>query len=340
MNFLSDTTAPAHPEILDAVIRANSGFAPSYGADPVAASVKARLKEIFETDLEVLFTASGSASNSLALSILCPGDAAIICHDEAHIHRDERGAPEFFTGGAKLLALKGEHAKIGSHDLDALLKEWPQDFVHTTPPRALSVSQLNESGCAYTLAEISTLSGLAKDHGLKVHLDGARFANALAHLGCCPADMTWRAGVDALSLGATKNGAMMAEAVILFPTAMDQFPALQARQKRAGHMYAKMRYIAAQFEGWLTNDLWLELARTANARGGALSQGLASIEGVEILHPTDGNEVFVRLPDEVADKLRQAGAQFYGWPDGSYRFVTSWCTQAEEITQLINSVKR
>ena len=155
MNFLSDTTAPAHPSVLEAVARANTGFVPSYGADPVATEVKSRLRDIFETELEVLFTASGSASNSLALSVLCPGDAAIVCHDEAHIHRDERGAPEFFTGGAKLLPIKGEHAKIPFDDLEAALNEWPQDFVHTTPPRAISISQLNESGCAHSISEIS-----------------------------------------------------------------------------------------------------------------------------------------------------------------------------------------
>lgn len=337
MNFLSDTTAPAHPAVLEALARANTGYAPSYGADPIASGVKQRLKEIFETDLEVLFTASGSASNALALSVLCPGDAAIVCHDEAHIHRDERGAPEFFTGGAKLLPMKGDHAKIPADGLEQLLKEWPQDFVHTTPPRALSLSQLNESGCAYTVDEIKERATIAHAHGLAVHMDGARFANALVHLDCTPAGMTWKSGVDALSLGATKNGAMMAEAVILFPSVMDRFSTLQARQKRAGHMYAKMRFIAAQFEGWLTDDLWLDLARTANARGKAISKTMSEIKGAEVVQPTDGNEVFARLDKALAQKLREAGVGFYSWPDGSARFVASWCTSENEVAGVLRA---
>lgn len=335
MNFLSDTTAPAHPEILAALAAANEGFAPSYGADPVSARVKAKLVEIFETDLEVLFTTSGTASNALALSVLCPGDAAILCHDEAHIHRDERGAPEFFTGGAKLLPLKGDHAKIPADTLASALAEWPRDFVHTTPPSVLSISQLNESGCAYSLDEIETLAGLAKDAGLLVHMDGARFSNALVRLNCSPAEMTWKAGVDALCLGATKNGALAAEAVVLFPSVMDRFPALQARQKRAGHMLPKMRYVAAQMEAWLEDGLWLNLARRANAAGGELAAGLAALPGCGLAHPCDGNEVFVRLDRAAAERLREAGAGFYAWPDGSARFVASWCTSEDEVKAVL-----
>ncbi|MFW6299481.1 MAG: threonine aldolase family protein [Oceanicaulis sp.] len=339
MNFLSDTTAPAHPDILAALSRANEGFAPSYGADPVSAAVKEALKEIFETDLEVLFTTSGTASNALALSVLCPGDAAIVCHDEAHIHRDERGAPEFFTGGAKLLPLKGEHAKIPADTLASALAEWPRDFVHTTPPSVLSISQLNESGCAYSLEEIETLAGLAHDAGLLVHMDGARFANALARLNCSPAQMTWKAGVDALCLGATKNGALAAEAVVLFPSVMERFPALQARQKRAGHMLPKMRYVAAQMDAWLKDGLWLDLARRANAAGGKLAAGLDASPGAGLAHPCHGNEVFARLEPALADRLREAGAGFYGWPDGSARFVASWCTRDHEVDAVLGAAR-
>lgn len=339
MNFLSDTTAPAHPAVLDAIGAANAGFAPSYGNDDVSARVKARLAEIFETDIEVLFTTAGTASNALALSVLAPPESMILCHDEAHIQRDERGAPEFFTGGAKLLPLKGEHAKISLATLQATLAEWPSDFVHTTPPSVLSLSQLNESGCAYTLEEITALAGAAHARDLSVHMDGARFANALVTLDCTPAEMTWKAGVDALCFGATKNGAMMAEAVILFPAVKERFARLQAKQKRAGHMLPKMRFVAAQFEGWLSGDLWLDLARQANAMGKRLSDGLAQIDGAEIAHPTHGNEVFARLTPELADKLRTAGAGFYGWPDGSARFVTSWCTQDSEVEALLKAAR-
>lgn len=339
MNFLSDTTAPAHPVLLDAIARANEGYAPSYGADLVSARVKTRLKEIFETDLELVFAGSGTASNALALSTLCDGDAMIVCHDEAHIHRDERGAPEFFTGGAKLLPLKGAHGKIPLDALNAALAEWPSDFVHAAPPAVLSLSQLNEAGCAYSVAEIEALAQAAKARGLYVHMDGARFANALAHLGCAPADLTWRAGVDVLCLGATKNGALGAEAVILFPSAMDRLPRLMARQKRAGQMTPKMRFIAAQFDGWLDNGLWLDLARHANAMATGLADGLQALPGAELARPVHGNEVFARLDPALADRLKDAGAGFYAWPDGACRFVTSWSTEDTEIQALLDAAR-
>ncbi len=339
MNFLSDTTAPAHPALLDAMMRANEGFAPSYGADPVSAGVKARLTDLFETDLDVLFTTSGTAANALALSILSGPDDIILCHDEAHIQRDERGAPEFFTGGAKLLPLRGANAKIDPAGLAGALAEWPQDFVHTTPPRVLSLSQLNESGCAYSLEELDALIGPAKAKGLAIHMDGARFANALVHLDCSPAEMTWRRGVDVLCMGATKDGALAAEAVILFGEARAQFPKLQARQKRAGHMLPKMRYVAAQLDAWLENDLWLELARHANASARDLTERLCAIPGVTPAQPCQGNEVFLHLDPAVAERLQAAGAGFYGWPDGSARFVASWRTTKADIDAVVAAAK-
>ena len=339
MNFLSDTTAPAHPRILEALAEANDGFASSYGADSISARVKARLEAIFETEIEMVFTVSGSASNALALSVLCPPDAMVLCHEEAHIHRDERGAPEFFTGGGKLLPMPGDQAKISLDALRASLAEWPSDFVHTTPPAVLSLSQLNEAGCAYTLGELSALAGAARDAGLFVHMDGARFANALASLGCTPAAMTWKAGIDALCLGATKNGAIAAEAVILFGRVRERFARLQARQKRSGHMLAKMRFIAAQMDAWLTDDLWLALAGRANAAGARLASSLSALDGADLVHPCNGNEVFVRLKPALAERLRAAGAGFYAWPDGSARFVTSWCTSDEETDRLLDAAR-
>lgn len=334
MNFLSDTTAPAHPALLDALLQANRGYAPSYGADAISQRVEARLKEIFETDLKVLFAVSGTASNALALSVLCPPHGAILCHDEAHIHRDERGAPEFFTGGGKLIPLHGPHARIALPELDRALAEIPEGFVHTAPVRVLSLSNLTESGTAYTPADVAERAGRLDGRPAFVHMDGARFANALVSLDCSPADLTWRAGVDALCFGATKNGALGAEAVILFPSVMDRFEDLQARQKRAGHMAPKIRFLAAQFEAWLEGDLWLALARSANSRAREIAEALGAVADVEILHPVEGNEVFARLPDALADRLRQAGAGFYRWPDGSARFVASWCTEAAEIAAL------
>lgn len=337
MNFLSDTTAPAHPALLDAMAHANGGYAASYGNDPICQRVEDHLKQVFETELKVLFTVSGTASNALALSILCPSHGAVLCHDEAHIHRDERGAPEFFTGGAKLIPLPGAHAKIDPEALKASLDSWPQDFVHTTPPRALSVSNLNESGCAYSTAELNALTGPAKANGLGVHFDGARFANLLAGSGMTPAQASWKAGADILSLGATKNGALAAEAVILFPSVMDRYGELQARQKRAGHMVAKMRYVAAQFDAWLADNLWLDLAEHANAMAKRLSEGLSAIDGVRLAHPVDGNEIFATLPEAVAERMRAGGAGFYQWPDGSARFVTSWSTREDDVLALLEA---
>lgn len=339
MNFLSDTTAPAHPKLIDAIARANEGFAPSYGADSVSAQLKTRLSEIFETDLEVLLATSGTASNALALSTLSPQDAMILCHDEAHIHRDERGAPEFFTGGAKLLPLHGDHAKISPVSLHSALAEWPSDFVHATPPRVLSISQLNESGGAYSLDELDSLIQPAKAAGLAIHMDGARFSNALVSLGCTPAEMSWKRGVDVLCMGATKNGALAAEAVILFPSVKDRFATLQARQKRAGHMLPKMRYVAAQMDAWLEDGLWLELAAQANTHAKTLADGLSALPGCKLAHPVDGNEVFITLEGEVAERMREAGVGFYAWPDGSARLVASWCTSDDEIEATLKAAR-
>ena len=331
MNFLSDTTAPAHPALIEAIGKANDGFAPSYGADPLSGYVESRLKDVFESDLKLVFTNSGTAANALALSVLCPPHGMVLCHDEAHIHRDERGAPEFFTGGGKLLPLHGDHAKIGQAELEDALNQWPQDFVHAPQPRVLSLSNLNESGCAYSADEMRARIEPAKAKGLAIHVDGARFANALVSTGASPAELSWKAGADVLCLGATKNGALGAEAVILFPSAMDRFQELQIRQKRAGQMAAKMRYVAAQFDAWLEGDLWLTLAGHANTMARRLAEGLCASEGVTLVHPVDGNEVFVTLTDTVAQRLQDAGAGFYRWPDGSARFVASWATQKSDV---------
>ncbi|WP_394692513.1 threonine aldolase family protein [Hyphobacterium sp.] len=333
MNFLSDTTAPAHPALLESLTRANSGYAASYGNDVISAELTDRLSDIFSTDLDFVLTTSGTASNALALSVLCPPHGMILCHDEAHIHRDERGAPEFFTGGAKLLPLAGEHAKIDVSALENALNQWPQDFVHAPPPRALSISNLNESGCAYSPTELKALTQRAKSEALNIHFDGARFANALVSSGESAASMSWQSGADVLCLGATKNGALGAEAILLLGDARRHLPELQARQKRSGHMGPKARYIAAQMLAWLRDDLWLDLARTANAAAAEVADTLRNA-GADVIHPVDGNEVFVRLDEELAAQLRSAGVGFYSWPDGSARFVACWSTTDDEIKAL------
>lgn len=337
MNFSSDTAAPAHPVILQAMVEAAKGAASSYGADPWTKSAKEALAEVFETDLDIWLVSSGTAANALGLSILCPPHGAILAHEESHIERDERGAPEFFSGGGKLALLGGAHAKIDLTTLKKRLAANQPDFVHETPLHVLSLSNLTESGAAYSAAETAERAALARAAGLFVHLDGARFANALASVGASPASMSWRAGVDMMSFGATKNGGAGCEAIILFGRTRDRFRDLQARAKRSGHMPPKMRFLGAQMAAYLKDGLWLDLARRANASAQQLARVLQRAGG-ELAHPVDGNEVFCRLPPGAADRLSKAGASFYPWLDGSHRFVCSWATTREEVEAASEAV--
>jgi threonine aldolase len=331
MDFSSDTSAPAHPVIMHALLEANQGAAPSYGADRWSADALEALRNVFETDLEVWMTSSGTAANALGLSCVCPSTSLILCHDEAHIERDERGAPEFFTGGGRLSLLSGAHGRIGADVLQARLRLNRPEFVHETPAAVLSISNLTECGTLYRPHEVRALADLAHDAGLRVHLDGARFANALVSADCSPADLTWRAGVDVMSFGAGKNGAMGCEAILLFGEARSLKGDLLTRAKRSGHMPPKMRFFSGQMLAYLRDGLWLDLARHANASAQALSQALLGFPDAELAHPVDGNEVFVRLPQDAADRLSAAGARFYPWPDGAFRFVCSWATRPDEI---------
>lgn len=333
MNFSSDTAAPAHPAILSALNEVNAGPAPSYGADRWTALAKSRLEDVFEIGLDVWFVASGTAANALGLSVLCPSTHSVICHEEAHIERDERGAPEFFTGGAKLSLIGGDHARISPERLDKRLAQNDPNFVHETPAAVLSLSNLTECGAAYSAAQIEALADRAHAAGLKVHLDGARFANAAASVRASPADLTWRAGVDVMSFGATKNGALGCEAIILFGEARALLPQLKIRAKRGGHMPPKMRFLAAQMAAYLEGGLWLELARRANESARKTASVLTAA-GAQLTHPVEGNEMFATLPKAMAHKLEQAKAGFYAWPDGSHRFVCSWATTQADIDQL------
>jgi len=337
MNFSSDTSAPAHPAVLQAISDAGRGFEPSYGGDADTARARAALEEVFETDIEVYLVSSGTAANALALSVLCPPTSAVACHVEAHIERDERGAAEFFTGGGRLVLLPGEHARVDPEALRDKLARVQPAFVHETPVAALSLSNLTESGSAYSASEVSELSSMAHASGLSVHMDGARFANALATTGASPADLSWRAGVDVLSFGATKNGAAGCEAIILFGEARSRFEELRIRAKRAGHMPPKARYLAVQMTAYLRDGLWLRLAADANAAARSLARVLET-GGAVLRHPVDGNEVFADLDSQQVAKLQAAGASFHRWPDGSYRFVCSWVTQGQEIAQVASTL--
>lgn len=337
MNFSSDTAAPAHPSILQAMVDANTGSASSYGADAWTERAREALCRVLECDLDIWLVPSGTAANALALATLCPPHGSIICHEEAHIERDERGAPEFFTGGAKLSLLPGLHGRVDLAALGRRLAANRPQFVHETPAHVLSLSNLTECGAAYRPFEIAERAALARKAELAVHLDGARFANALVSTGATPAEMSWRAGVDVMSFGATKNGVLGCEAIILFGSARQRLGDLRARAKRAGHMPPKMRYMAAQMSAYLKDGLWLDLARRANSSAQELSRAIIA-KGGELAHPVDGNEVFIHLPDGMADRLSAAGAGFYPWMDGSHRFVCSWATSPADIAALASAI--
>lgn len=335
MDFSSDTSAPAHPSVIEAIARVNSGTEPSYGNDSVATRLREILARMLETeDFDFWLCASGTASNALALSCFCPPTGAVLCHQESHIARDERGAPEFFSGGGKLQLLGGSGAQIDEASLRQALAAIDHEFVHETPAHVLSLTNLTESGTAYSRDTIAHYTALAKEAGLVVHLDGARIANALSHTGNTLAQMSWQAGADVLCLGLTKTGAIGCEIIILFGEARQKAPELRARAKRAGHMPPKMRYLSAQALAMLENGLWLDLAATANQRARQVADMLCKHAGTELLHPVHGNEIFVRLDDSVATALRQAGARFYPWLESSYRLVTNWQTSEETVERL------
>lgn len=328
--------------MLAALAAVNEGAAASYGADAWSEALRERLKSLFETDrLAASNVSSGTGSNALALSLLTPGHGAILCHYAAHIQEHERGAPEFFTGGAKLLLLAGEDGRVSEPALASALAHRNPAFVHESPAFALSLSNLTECGTVYSPAAVAARASAARAEALAVHMDGARFANAVAATGATPADLTWRAGVDILSFGLTKTGGINAEIVVLFGDAAERFGELEARRKRAGLMPPKARYSAAEALAMLEGDLWLDLARRANTAAARLAEGLAGIEGAELLHPVEGNLIFIRLPQAVIDRLRGAGAGFYTLGgERVCRFVCSWATSEVEIGTLLDASRQ
>ena len=340
MHFASDNTAGISPEILAALAAANDGAVGSYGADPITARLEAKLAKLFEHEVAVFPVATGTAANALALAAVTPPWGAVLCHLLAHIACDEANAPEFYTGGAKLVPVPGADGKLAVADLAALL---PGDLgnVHHAQPAAISLTQATECGTVYRPAEIAEISALAHRHGLAVHMDGARFANALVHLDASPADLTWRAGVDVLSFGATKNGALGAEAIVFFDPARARD--LPFRRKRAGHLFSKMRFLSAQLEAYVTDDLWLRNGRHANAAAARLAKGLTALPGVRLRHPVEANELFVELPETVISGLSAAGAQFFRWEGPTstcIRLVTAWNTREADVTAFLESASR
>ncbi|HVA15363.1 MAG TPA: low specificity L-threonine aldolase [Stellaceae bacterium] len=332
MNFASDNVTGIAPEILAAIDAANRGAATPYGADEITRRLEQRFAALFEREVAVFPVATGTAANALALACVTPAWGAIYCHEEAHIATDECGAPEFFTAGAKLVTCPGEHGKLTPGTLEGRIAG--AGVVHQVQPAVLSITQETEAGTVYRPDEIAALSGVARQHGLALHMDGARFANAVAGLNCSPAAVTWRAGVDVLSFGATKNGALAAEAVVFFDPA--KAADFGFRRKRAGHLVSKQRFIAAQLEAYLADDLWLRNARHANAMATRLGSGLACLPGTRLLHPIDGNEIFIALPEAAIDRLAAAGFGFYRWGAAPIlRLVTAFDTELAAVEAFL-----
>ncbi len=341
MNFCSDNVTGAAPEILAAIAAANDGALASYGADRLTARVEAKLKEIFETDLAAFPVATGTAANALALSCLAPAWGAIYCHRDAHVAVDECGAPEFYTGGAKLVDLPGDHGKLSAAQLADELAHSGKGVVHHVQAAAITLTQATEAGTCYRAAEVAAIGEVGRGYGLRLHMDGARFANALAFLGTSPAEFTWRAGVDILSFGATKNGALAAEAVVIFDKKLAEEFAF--RRKRAGHLFSKMRFLSAQLDAYLEGGLWLKTARHANAMAKRLAEGLQTVPGATFAHPVEANEIFVDLPETAIRGLIAEGFEFYRWlGEGKtlLRLVTAHDTKEADVAAFIASAKR
>lgn len=341
MNFASDNTSGIAPEILDALARANHGTAASYGEDEITAQLERNFAEIFETDVTVFPVATGTAANALALATLTPPWGAILCHQESHIFTNEANAPEFYTGGAKLVPLGGADGKL---DAATVAQQLPGGLgsVHYPQPSVISLTQSTEAGTVYRPAEVAAIAEVARPHGLSLHMDGARFANAVAFLdGATPADITWRAGVDVLTFGATKNGAMAAEAVVFFGSRAETRAAAHEfgfRRKRGGHLWSKLRFLSAQLEAYLADGLWLRNAYRANRAASRLAEGLRRIPSVELLYPVEANEVFVSMPEKTIRALEAAGFGILRWDDGNIRLVTSFDTLDGDIDAFLEIV--
>jgi threonine aldolase len=345
MNFASDNVYGVDPRIMQAMVDANTRLTDvSYCHDDDAKRVDARLSEIFEKEVKAFLVMNGTGANSLALSAMCPPFGGVLCHEAGHINTDECNAPELFTGGAKLVTMAGAGNKL----TPAILKARMSQFMHGehgAKLSALSLTNATELGTVYSVTEIKAITELVKPKGMKVHLDGARFANALVSLGCSPADMTWKAGVDVLSFGGTKNGGMMLEAVVFFDTTLAED--FLYRRKRAGQLLSKGRFLSSQMLAYLRDDVWLPNAKRANAMAQILAKGIQQSNRARLSNPVEANEVFAILPRTVFDAMLAAGAHFYEWPmDGlaqdevHCRFVLSFATPEAHVEQFLKLMQK
>lgn len=345
MYFSSDNAAPAAPEVMAAIIKANDGYAASYGSDSIMDNVTVQIRDIFEApEAAVYLVSTGTAANALALSVLAAPWQTVLCHRQSHIEKDECGAPEFFTGGAKLTLIDGPNAKIDPIQFAQIAAKTGSLGVHNMQRGAVSITNVTELGSVYTCEEIATLCKTAKNLGYGTHLDGARFTNALAALDCTPAEMTWKAGIDIVSFGGTKNGLLGVEAVIIFdPVKAWEF---ELRRKRGGHLFSKHRYLSAQMEAYLTNNLWIRLAKQANIAGKRLEDGLTKINSFKMTNPRQANMLFCKMSRAAHNRAVDGGAKYYmersKGPDDELiecRLVCSWSTTDAEIERFVALAK-
>ena len=347
MFFASDNWAGAHPAINERLLRESTRFAAAYGTSELDRAIEQRFNEIFEHEVAVFFVATGTAANSLSLASIARPGGVVFCHSEAHVIEDECGAPDFFSG-MRMVPVEGALGKMDIANLEARIARYPQDAVHHGRAAAITMTQATEVGSVYTLEEIEAVSAIARTHGLPLHMDGARFANALTALGTTPAEMTWKRGVDILSFGGTKNGCWCAEAIVFFDPAMAK--ELPFIRKRTAQLFSKSRFIAAQFEAYLKDGLWLELAAHANAMADRLRAGLSTSNSARLAWPTQSNEVFAIVPKTAAKAAEEKGARFYDWLEPRdmaelvgedemlIRLVSSFATTAEDVDAFLKVI--
>lgn len=339
MNFKSDNEAPAHPAVMEAIVRANEGFQTAYSNDDYSNQLDERFSQVFDTDCRVLPIATGTAANAISIAELSPPWGAVLCHELAHIHNDENGAPEFYSAGAKLMPLAGDNGRLDPQAVAETIDAAGVHGVHNVKPSVVSITQATESGTVYRPDEIRAISEVTHGRGLHLHMDGARFANAVAWLDCHPAEVTWKAGVDVLSFGVTKNGAVSAEAIVVFGHP-EWLEGMERRRKRGGHLLSKMRYVSAQLLAMLDDGLWLDLAGQANARAAELASGITESPNAALEWPVEGNEVFMRAAPKLLYGLKEQDFEFHIWPghDDLARLVCSYATTKAQIARLVEAL--
>lgn len=338
IDFRSDNCGRAAPELIEALVSANTGSALGYGGDGTTAALQSRLSEVFETPVRAFPVATGTAANAVALAASCTPFGAVYCSADAHINTSECNATSFFGGGLKLAPIGGSYGKVDTDSLERAIAAAGTGLAHKSQPAAVNLVQATDLGAVYSIDEIRALSDIAHAHGLKVHMDGARFANALATLGCTPAEMSWRAGVDVLSLGVTKNGGLLTDAIVVFSP--DTASSIGFHLRRAGLVWSKMRFASAQIIAYVEDDLWLRLARQANAAASAIAARIEVLDGVKLIAPVQANELFVDMAPAVLAGVMSDGIQFYQRGPRLGRFVCRWDTSDADVAALASSVRR